>query len=385
MRKPLIHPIHLWAVRDALARPFESLLTAAALGLTIMIVGTSLLVPHAVSATVNAIMKDAPSIIVRKINAVGWQPLPADPAVAAASRVPGVVRAKPRVWGVVNGPEGPLTVVGIRPQDGEALPGIGPEQTPLAGMAVLGPGVRADGFDNSILLSGSTAKRFEISGRLPRTSGMVTQDLVLLSMGDARQLLGIPAGFASDLAVDVFHPEEESAILPDLSKAFPWPVRLIPRLQSIGLYSGDYSRRSAIAMIAAIPSILAVCLLVAVNIRKSVDQKRELAVLKSVGWTTGDIVRLLGYRVLFIGIPAAALGMAAAFLLVFGPLNQWIGTLFLGWSTPPPALNLEPEGAVVVLLEVVGCVMIPFLGSALSPALTGAAHDVQELLEGAEG
>ena len=182
----------------------------------------------------------------------------------------------------------------------------------------------------------------------------------------------------------MFHSGEEDAILSDLSAAFPWPVRLIPRNQSVGIYSTYYSRRSAVALIAAIPAILAICLLVAVNVRQSVDRKRDVAILKAVGWTTGDIVRLLFYRVAFIGLTSVALGMATAFLLVFGPLNQWIGTVLLGWGSLPPRLNLDPEGALIVLLEVSACVLIPFMGSALSPALTAAARDVQELLQGAD-
>jgi hypothetical protein len=385
MRKPLIHPIHIWAVRDALRHPFESLFTAAALFLTITVVGTGLLIPHAVSSTVRAILQDAPSIIVRRINPVGWQPIPSAPAVAAATDVIGVIDAKPRVWGVVTGPDGPLTVIGIRTEDGALLPGIGTDHTPDPGQAMVGPGISDISTDAGLTLSGIVEKRFHVIGRLPRKLGIVAHDLVLVSMEDARRLLGIPKGYASDLAVDVFHTEEENAILPDLSRAFPWPIRLIPRNQSIGMYATNYSRSGAIAMIAAIPAIMAICLLIAVNVRQSIDRKRDLAILKAVGWSTGDIVRLLFYRVAFIGIPSAALGMAATFLLVFGPANQWIGTVFLGWRTPPPLLNLNPEGAIIVLLEVVACVLIPFMGSALSPALMGAARDVQELLQGAEG
>ncbi len=384
MKPPLIRPIHIWAMRDALRRPFESLLTAAALFLTIVIVGTGLLVPHALSSTVRGILHAAPSIIVRRINAVGWQPIPVDAAVEAATGVVGVVEAKPRVWGLVAGPEGPLTVVGVRAEDRAALTGGGLAEIPAAGQAVLGPGIDARTAAGGLRLSGVVEKRFIPIGRLSRELGLVAHDLVILSMTDARRLLGIPEGYASDLAVDVFHAGEEDAILPDLSRAFPWPVRLVPRNESIGIYATGYGRCSAIGMIAAIPAILTVCLLVAVNVRQSADRKRDIAILKSVGWTTGDIVRLLLYRVLFIGLPAAALGMAAAFLLVFGPANRWIGTLLLGWRTPPPLLNLDPQGAFVVLLEVTACVLIPFMGSALWPALAGASRDVQELLQGAD-
>ena len=385
MKKPLIRPIHVWAVGDAIRHPFESLLTAAALFLTILVVGTGLLVPNALSSTIRNILKGAPSIIVRRINPVGWQAIPAETGVAAASNVTGVIDVRPRVWGLVAGPSGPLTVVGVSPDDRTVLPDVALEKTPTSGQAIVGPGVSPETLDEGLLLSGVEEKRFDIISKLPGELGIVAHDLVLMSVGDARQLLGLPEGYASDLAIDVFHSEEEDAILSDLSDAFPWPVRLLPRNESVGMYSTYYSRRSAIALIAAIPAILAICLLVAVNVRKSIDRKKDVAILKAVGWTTGDIVRLLFYRVAFIGLPSAALGMATAFLLVFSPLNQWIGAVFLGWSSPPPLLHLDPEGAFIILLEVSACVLIPFIGSALSPALAGAARDVQELLQGADG
>jgi ABC-type lipoprotein release transport system permease subunit len=150
------------------------------------------------------------------------------------------------------------------------------------------------------------------------------------------------------------------------------------------MYSVSYGRRSALTLIAATPAILAICLLVAVHVRKSVDRKKDMAILKAVGWTTGDLVRLLFYRVTFISVPSVALGMATAFWLVFGSANQWIGTAVLGWSSFPPRLALDPQGAVIVLLEVSACVLIPFMGSALSPALPGAARDVQGLLQEGE-
>jgi hypothetical protein len=52
------------------------------------------------------------------------------------------------------------------------------------------------------------------------------------SPDDARQLLGLAPGQASDLAVHLFRREEEQAILADLAAAFPWPVRITGRSTS---------------------------------------------------------------------------------------------------------------------------------------------------------
>ena len=57
--------------------------------------------------------------------------------------------------------------------------------------------------------------------------------------------------------------------------------------------------------------------------------------------------------------------------------------IFLGWETIPPKLYLEPEGAITVLLEVVGFVLAPVIASALAPAVRAATADGHGLIEGA--
>ena len=378
MRLFAIRPIHLWAMRDILRCPLESLLAGIALFFTILLPGIGLLLPHALSSTVRNIFKAAPSIIVRKVNAVGWQPIPVDIAIKAANNVTGVTQATPRVWGIVNGPDGPLTAFGVQKNKDGTFFGIRPEFVPTRGQATLGPGITPS--DNAIQLSGALEKRFDVLGKLPRHLGIVANDLVLLDMDDARQLLGVPEGYASDLAVEVFHREEETAILPDLSEAFPWPVRLTTQTEAMGMYTAGYGRCSAISILATLPAILSVCLLMVVNIRSFVNRKKDIAILKAAGWTTGDILRFLSYRVGLIGLPAAGLGMAGVYLLVFSPANQWIATLIFGWQSCPPMLNLMPQGALFVLLEVAAWVLLPYTASALIPALFGASKDVQALL-----
>jgi ABC-type lipoprotein release transport system permease subunit len=254
---------------------------------------------------------------------------------------------------------------------------------PRPGQAIIGPGVAAGGFADILPLQGALRSTFRVIGRLPDKTGLFTQDLVLLNAQDARQLISLPDGYASDLAVEVFHEEEQDAILADLAAAFPWPVRCVTRRQSAAMYAGLSNRGSTLNTLAAIPAVLAVCLLVAVNIRKSMGRQSDLGIMKAMGWTTGDIVRLQLYRALAVGLPSAAIGACLAYFLVCRPGTQWLGTIFLDWETMPPRLYLAPEGAITVLLEVVGFVLAPVIGSALAPAARAATADVHELIEGA--
>jgi hypothetical protein len=384
MKTPIYSTLQLWAFRDILRRPVESLLLAAAMTSTVAIVGTLLLFPRAVYDTVDRLLKAAPALVVRRIDGGGWQPLPTREAVRAARTVPGVISAKPRIWGIVNGPDGPLTIIGVVPDNipqayKDRLPRL-----PGPGQAIVGPGVAAGRTADILQLEGVVRSTYRVIGRLPDKTGIFTHDLVLLDAQDARKLISLPDGYASDLAVEVFHEEEQDAILADLAAAFPWPVRCVTRRQSSAMYAGGSNRGSTLNTITAIPAVLAVCLLVAVNIRKSMGRQSDLGIMKAMGWTTGDIVRLQLYRAFAVGLPSAAIGACLSYFLVYWPGARWLGTIFLGWETIPPKLYLEPEGAITVLLEVVGFVLAPVIASALVPAVRAATADVHGLIEGAD-
>lgn len=381
MRSRTFTTVQIWAFREVLRQPFESFLVAATLALTIATTGTLLLFPRAMVDTLKILLKNTPAIIVRQVDATGWRPIPAEPSVRAAAGVIGVVSAKPRVWGVVQGPAGPLTVLGVQPgmtdlpfeQDWDSLP--------KKGEAVIGPGLSTDIPENTLVLKGTHQASYRVTGQLSKETGLFANDLVLLSMEDARQLIGLPKGYASDLAIEVYHEEEQEAILPDLAAAFDMLVTLTTRQESTGRYTAAASRGRTLWAIALIPAVLAVCILVAVNIRRSMGLQAHVGVMKAVGWTTGDIVRLQLYRQLFICLPSAAVGACAAFLLVYRPGAHWLSGFLLGWEGTPPRLYLDPNGALIVIFEVIGMVLAPVIVSALLQSLkvsTGEAHDLIE-------
>jgi ABC-type lipoprotein release transport system permease subunit len=220
-----------------------------------------------------------------------------------------------------------------------------------------------------------------VVGRLEPGAALVAHDLVLLDAADARHLLGVPAGHASDLALDVFHVAEEEAILPDLARAFPWPVQVTTRRDALGAYTGGLARRGGIALLAAVPSLLAVVLLALVAVRDRASRRWEVGLLKACGWTTGDVLRFHALRALAIGIPAAVLGLATAYGLVLWPGTTWPGSWLLGWDGPPPPLHLSAGGAALLLVEVTALAVCPWLVATLASALYAAATDPQAALE----
>jgi len=378
MKRPVLQALLAWSIRDLVRRPLESGLLVTALLLTVSVTAAPLLFTQALSTTSGLMFRDAPSLVVRKLNALGWTPIPSDQSVQLAKSVPGVIAARPRVWGRVAGPEGPLTVIGID-RYGPPLP----QSTALPGReeAVVGTDVKGDRVAPFLTLTGQRTATLKIVGRSDAMTGIAEPNMVLLHIDDARDLLGVPDGYASDLAIEVFNPAEESAILPDLTAAFPWTVRITTRTESAGIYAAGLARMGGMAVAFLVPALLALCLLVAVTVRDRFGRRFEIGLLKALGWTTGDIVRLQVSRALLIGIPGAAGGIMLALLLVFWPNANWPVRLCPEWQALSSRLSFSPGDAGLILLEVTGLVVLPFLAATIGTVLRCAIADPQEMLE----
>jgi hypothetical protein len=370
----------LWAVRDVLRHPLENLLIATALAMILAAVAVPLMLSQALTSTTAKVLADAPELVVRRVDPSGWAPIPAAAAVDYARKVPGVIRAEPRLWGLVVGPQGPLTLVGVDRKTAGAG-GNAVFKLPAAGEALLGPGITPDAASGTLMLTGETSLTLKILEKLPPETSLALHDVVVVNAADAGALLGLEPGWASDLAVDVFHAQEADAILSDLAAAFPWPVRITTRSETNRIYASGASRRSGITAMAMIPAVISLCLLMAASVRERMGRRHEVGLLKALGWTTSDVVRFQIFRSVVIGLPGTAAGLLAAIGLEFSPGITWPGRLFFGWRTLPPALYLETTPAVWILPAVTGLVLLPFLTASLAAALTSAAVDPQEILE----
>lgn len=375
-------PLLLFAARDLMRRPGEAALTAIALAAIALAAAVPLLFQTALEQTVGRVFAGAPSLVIRRLEPGGFAPIPADEGLAALRSVRGVTEARARRWGVVLGPAGPLTVVGAdeaarRALESRDIP------VPAAGEVVVGtalahlaPGARLD------LRGPSRERTFRVAGALPRGSDLAGHDLVLVSWDDAAELLGLAPGGASDLAAWVYHQSEEEAIRADLAEALPWPVRITGRTEGSRALLGALSRDAAVAQVALVPALLALALLILAADRLARSRRPEVALLKALGWTTGEVLawRLLG--ALAVGLPAIVFGLAAAYGLVLWPGAPGLLSAGVGWSEVPPDLALDPSGAVVVLAGVAGGVLAPWLGASLWPLIRSATADPGELLDG---
>jgi hypothetical protein len=355
------------------------MLLFACLASLVFVFATALLFSQALDATWAHLLDQAPDLVIRRIDGGGWAPMPADDAVALAQHIPGVLSPTPRLWGVVTGPDGPVTVVGtmdVVPEN--VLNGI---KRPSAGQAVVGQGVARALSDRHLNLGNRHSLTVTVIDVFPADTGLATHDLVWITPDDARHLLGLAPGQASDLAVHLFRREEEQAIQADLAAAFPWPVRITDRSASALHHRTRAVRSGGIAVVAGIPALLALLLIITGTALDQTGQRTHWGLLKSLGWTTADIVRLQINRAMIVGIPAVMLGLASAYTAVFYPPAAGVTAFWITGGQHLPALALVSSGTAVTMLEIAALVGLPFLAAVFLTSVRAATDAPWSMLQ----
>jgi hypothetical protein len=371
----------IWAARDLGRHPWRHLATALTLFALALLLGGTLLIRQALTETAGRLLAEAPAIVVRRAAPTGWAPLPIAAALKAVAQVPGALSPHARLWGLARVSGQTVTVV--------AVPAPA-EKAPDAPITPLDPGEVAVGSGLETLIAGERLvfdrrprRAYEVVRRLPAALSLAVHDTVLMHPDDARDLLGIPPGHASDLAIEVFHAEAVEALSRDLADAFPWPVQISSRTSASGRLGARWSRRATLSTAAYLPAILALAVLGLASAVGSERGRFQAGLLRALGWTGRDFLRLSLWRWACLAIPGVGLGLAAAYLLIFTPADDWMGPLLFGWTAAPPALHLSAAGSAQGLLQAAALVALPHLAMVVAIDLRHATSDPQVLM--AEG
>jgi lipoprotein-releasing system permease protein len=88
----------------------------------------------------------------------------------------------------------------------------------------------------------------------------------------------------------------------------------------------------------------------------SAEEKREIGILKAIGWETGDVIKMKFWEGLLISLTAFLLGFVAAYIHVFHFAASLFEPVLKGWAVLYPRFQLtpadrRPAGGDAVLLH----------------------------------
>ena len=332
-----------------------------------------------------------PDIVVQKL--VGGRPTTiAASESAKLADIPSVRTVTPRVWGYVFLPslQGNVTIVGTS----KNAPPLSLANGVLAEGRDLAPGAHEmiagaelarflgmrPGDELGLPTANPDAHALRLVGTFRSALDLYTADVVICDEEDARALLSLPAGDATDLSIALSNPAESRVVARTITERIP-SARVIERDLLARVYHLAYGRRAGFVLGAAIPALLA--LLVLAWDRASgigPDERKEIAVLKAVGWSTSDVLWAKLFESLLVGAGATALGLVLGYAWIF-----WLGApglrpALVGWSVLYPRAALTPAVDFAQLLGIALSVMGPFALLSIVPAWRAATTDPLETM-----
>jgi ABC-type lipoprotein release transport system permease subunit len=315
------------------------------------------------------ILSDAPDMIVQRLVA-GRQDLVPARYAAEIARIRGVTAVRPRLWGyyydALNGAN--YTIMG---SDDSAA---GPERASIgAGVAkarnlIVGDLLPLVSYDKAPLM-------LEVSSIFPSGSDLIAADMIVISPGDFRQLFNFPAGQATDLAVTVRNAKELPTVAAKIAAQFP-DSRPILKSEIQRTYQSIFDWRGGMTLIILASSLLSFIIFAwdkATGL--SAEERKEIGILKSIGWETSDVLLLKFWEGIVISLTAFLLGTVLAYGHVFFLSAPLFAQALKGWSVIYPRFQLVPVVDVYQLALLFFLTVVPYTTATVIPCWRAATID----------
>jgi ABC-type lipoprotein release transport system permease subunit len=344
--------------------------------LIVFLLASVMLFTHALRQAATQVLAGAPEIVLQRMVA-GRHDLIPPGYLERIGRIRGVQEKEGRLWGYYYDPVVKANYTFMVPNHQEIA----------AGTLFVGAGMaRARGLAVGNLISFRSYSgqlfSFTIAGILPSDSELVSADLVLLSEADFRAFFEIAAGHFTDIALSVANPLEVRNIASKLAQQFP-DARPILRAEILRTYESIFNWREGIVLALASLAILAFAILAWEKASGlSADEKREIGILKAIGWETGDVLKMKFWEGALISQAAFLIGYLAAYLHVFRFSSSLFAPVLKGWAVLYPRFELSPviDGFQVATLFFF--TVFPYAAATLVPIWRAAITDPDAVMRG---
>ena len=384
-----------YALSSLWRRRLKSLSVLLVFAAVIFLLASFQMVTQALSDKARQVLVHTPEITLQKMSAGRQEAIPLAYQEQLAG-IFGIRKVVPRIWGyyfdevrLAN-----YTVMGMAV---DQMPEGARLDTALASGAMPGPdeqgkAVIGQAISKALALEGRATfslfrpdlslKGFTVSGEFSGDTDILTNDLMVMSLADARDLFALPAWLVTDLCVYVANPKEIETIAKKIAGALP-SVRVLTRPQIQKTYQVVFGWRSGFGSICLLAALAAFVILAWDKASGlSPEERREIAILKVLGWETSDILAVRFWESVIVSGLACLAGMTAAYLHVVYFAAALFRPVLMGWSVLRPELQLAPRIEAGDVLLLIAFTVIPYLAATVIPAWRSATVPADSALGG---
>jgi ABC-type lipoprotein release transport system permease subunit len=312
--------------------------------------------------------------------------------------------ATPRVWGYIDvGGGGLLTIMGVNASEYGTIVGttgteivdegrflnetdryrmvVGQGILDIMRASFAGVSVGVGSILSLIAMNGSLVE-FEIIGVFASSTKIYSNDMIVTDLESARQVLGLEASSFTDYALWAEYGEDLNSIAFRIDTQIA-EARVLTRDAIADTMLVTYgSRGGIVALLWLVLLITAILLAFTVSASGSDEARREVGLLKALGYDTVDVLEIRMFESLTLGMLGASLGVSSAIVFDFILGAPILSGYLLGWSLLllNGGLPLAISAPTIFTLYVVA--IVPILVATVVPAWRNAITEPDIVLRG---
>ncbi|MDO8945653.1 MAG: FtsX-like permease family protein [Desulfocapsaceae bacterium] len=347
----------------------------------IFLLASVLFFTHSLKKEASLILQDAPEMTVQRLVA-GRQDLIPTHYIDTIRQIRGVQSVAPRLWGyyydALSGANYTLMVnAELNERAGEIIIGNGVSWRST-------PGQRNQALRKNDIIPFKTydgsVLTLKVRGLLPFASQLVTADLILVSETDFRKLFSIANDQATDLVLNVRNAKELSTIAAKITQIHP-DTRPILREEILRTYDAVFDWRGGVIFMVLSGVFFAFIILAwdkATGL--SAEEKREIGILKAIGWETSDILLMKFWEGAAVSMTAFFMGIFLAYLHIFLASSILFEPVLKGWSVLYPSFRLTLYISVYQIATLFFLTVIPYTVVTIVPSWRSATIDPDSVM-----
>ncbi|MBP1680400.1 MAG: transporter, permease [Proteobacteria bacterium] len=222
--------------------------------------------------------------------------------------------------------------------------------------------------------------RLKINKRAPKGTNIISNDAIFLHPNTARAVLGMEMDEYSKLYVSVPNPNEVGNVSLKIVEIYP-SAKATTQEDAMSAVRHLYYYKGGIFMILYVIALVSFFILLKNQISLVYgEKKKEIAILRSLGFCIKDIIALKFIQNTVVSLSAYLLGVAVAYLYVFVFNAPYLRNIFLG-NTLENSITFTPVVDLNLLFLIFLFGVIPFLAFVILPAWKIAISDMSEAVK----
>lgn len=224
-------------------------------------------------------------------------------------------------------------------------------------------------------LSNSDLKNIKVFNSLPKDLNLVANDLIIMDINLAKEILNIKENESTDIVLNVPNNLERQNVKEQLLLEHS-NLRILQKDELKKEYENMFNYKGGIFLILFIVVLFTFILILyqRYSMISSTD-KKEIGILKAVGWSIKDIIKLKIMENFIVGFMAYIIGVVFSYIFVFILNAPILKHIFIGFSNMQNDFIFNPNIEINSLITLFLFFMIPFLSAILIPVWKVAVLD----------